>query len=74
MDAEIRVTGSSCYGFSGMRKDFEWSMDLIASRKVQASKLITHRFPLAEIENAFKTAADKKTRSIKVQVYNDTTP
>jgi len=25
--SEIRLTGSSCYGYSGMRNDFKWSMD-----------------------------------------------
>jgi 2-desacetyl-2-hydroxyethyl bacteriochlorophyllide A dehydrogenase len=72
--SEIRVTGSSCYGYSGMRKDFEWSMDLISSGKIPVSKLITHRFPLDDVQRAFETAADKKTGSIKVQVYNDTAP
>jgi 2-desacetyl-2-hydroxyethyl bacteriochlorophyllide A dehydrogenase len=67
---EIRVTGSSCYGYSGMRRDFRWSMDLISSGKIQASKLITHRFPLDQIQKAFEIAADKKTGSIKVQMYN----
>jgi L-iditol 2-dehydrogenase len=67
---EIRVTGSSCYGYSGMRRDFQWSMDLISSGKVPASKLITHRFPLDQIQKAFEIAADKKTGSIKVQIHN----
>jgi len=65
---EIRVTGCSCYGYSGMRKDFEWSMDLISSGRVPASKLITHRFPLDDVQKAFEVAADKKTGSIKVQI------
>jgi threonine dehydrogenase-like Zn-dependent dehydrogenase len=69
---EIRVTGSSCYGYSGMRRDFEWCMDLISSGKIPASKLITHRLPLSDIQSAFEIAADKKTGSIKVQIYNDT--
>jgi len=68
---EIRVTGSSCYGYSGMRKDFEWSMDLISSGKIRASRLITHRFPLSDIQKAFEVAANKKTGSIKVMVTSD---
>lgn len=68
---EIRVTGSSCYGYSGMRKDFEWSMDLISSGEIPVNKLITHRFPLDDIQKAFEIAADKKTGSIKVMVYSD---
>ena len=67
---EIRVTGSSCYGYSGMKKDFEWSADLISSGKIPVRKLITHRFPLDEVKKAFEIAADKGTGSIKVQVHS----
>ena len=67
---ELRVTGSSCYGYSGIRTDFAWSADLISSGRIPASKLITHRFPLDEAEKAFEIAADKKTGSIKVQIHN----
>ena len=69
--SEIQVTGSSCYGYSGMRKDFEWSKELILSGKVPASKIITHRFPLSDVTEAFKVSADKNSGSIKVQVHND---
>lgn len=65
---ETCVTGSACYGYSGMKRDFEWSIELISSGRVQAGRLITHRFPLAEIGTAFETAADKGTGSVKVQV------
>jgi len=65
---ELHVTGSAAYGYSGMKTDFEWAIELISSGKVQASKLITHRFPLSEIGEAFRTAADKQTGSVKVQV------
>ncbi len=69
--SEIQVTGSSCYGYSGMKKDFEWSKELILSSKVPASKIITHRFPLSDVKEAFRVAADKNSGSIKVQVHND---
>lgn len=68
---EIRVTGSSCYGYSGVRKDFEWSMALISSGKIPAGKLVTHRFPLEDIGAAFETASDKKTGSIKVMIHSN---
>ena len=65
---EINVTGSNCYGYSGMKTDFAWAIELISSGRVPAGKLITHRFPLADIGTAFETAADKTTGSVKVQV------
>jgi len=69
--SEIRVTGSSCYGYSGMKRDFEWSMNLIILNKVPVTKLVTHKFPLSNIKEAFEVAGDKKSGSIKVHVYND---
>ena len=65
---EATIIGSNCYGYSGIRTDFEASTDLIASKKVPAMKLVTHRFPLSEIDEAFRVAADKNSGSIKVLV------
>jgi threonine dehydrogenase-like Zn-dependent dehydrogenase len=65
---EIQMTGSSCYAVTEGRRDFEWAMDLIAEGKVNVCTLITHTFPLARVAEAFRTAADKKTGSIKVMV------
>lgn len=66
--SEATVTGSNCYGYSGMATDFDAAIDLIASGRVDATKLVTHRFPLIEIDEAFKIAADKKSGAIKVHV------
>ncbi len=66
--SEATVTGSSCYGYSGMETDFEAAIELIDSGKVDAKKLVTHRFPLMDIAEAFKIAADKQSGSIKVHV------
>jgi len=70
VNKEIRVFGSSCYAYNGLKRDFEWSMDLIASGRVPAGRIVTHRFPLADIHQAFEVAADKSTKSIKVQIYS----
>jgi len=66
VDHELKVIGSFCYGYSGTRRDFESSIELIASGKVAVASLVTHRFPLTEIERAFTTALDKRSQSIKV--------
>ncbi len=68
VDNEIRIFGSLCCSHTGMKRDFEWSMELISSKRVPVRKLVTHRFPLEEIASAFKVAEDKETRSIKVQI------
>jgi L-iditol 2-dehydrogenase len=65
---ELQVVGSMCYGYSGMQKDFSAVIELVARKKVNALPLITHRFPLTEISQAFRTAVDKVTGSIKVLI------
>lgn len=66
--SEVNITGSNCYGFSGMRTDFDVAIDLITSGRVQATKLVTHRYPFADIAEAFHTAADKKSGCVKVHL------
>ena len=38
-------------------------------RQFPFERIITHRYPLAEAAQAFATAADKSTGSLKVQLY-----
>lgn len=66
--AEPVVTGSNCYGYSGMATDFQAAIDLIAARKIDPTQIVTHRFPFVEIAKAFAVAADKGSGSVKVHV------
>ncbi|NOZ20642.1 MAG: alcohol dehydrogenase catalytic domain-containing protein [Planctomycetes bacterium] len=66
--SELAVTGSCCYGYTGMQKDFDACMELIHSGRFDFDRLITHRFPLEEIAEAFRIAADKTSGSIKVMI------
>jgi len=66
--SEAIVTGSNCYGYSGMHTDFQAAIDLIATHKVAATKLVTHRFPLDQIAEAFAVSADKHSGAVKVHV------
>ena len=50
------------------RPDFEWAIELIAADRVDAGSLVTHELPLAEVAEAFRTAADKGSGAIKVVV------
>jgi 2-desacetyl-2-hydroxyethyl bacteriochlorophyllide A dehydrogenase len=65
---ELQVTGSSCYSYSGLKKDFDAVIALVAAKKVDATPIVTHRFPLEKVGEAFKTAADKTSGSIKVMI------
>jgi len=61
-----QLVGSQCYSYSGLTTDFAAVIDLIASKTVDGTPIITHRFPLDEVTAAFKVAADKRSGSIKV--------
>ncbi|HOJ23202.1 MAG TPA: alcohol dehydrogenase, partial [Armatimonadota bacterium] len=64
----LRLVGSNCYGLIDGRSDFALAIDLLASGKVDPAPLVTHRVPLASIQEAFETALDKSTGAIKVWV------
>jgi len=58
-------------GFYHWENDPEFKIvtDLLIAGKLHATEMITHRFPLEKINEAFETAADKKrTNSIKVVI------
>ena len=66
---ELTLVGSNCYGRSGARSDFAIAVQLLADQFDTFRALVTHRFPLEEINRAFETAADKSTGSIKVAIH-----
>src|SRR3990170_3320603 len=66
---EVRTAGAITYCRSGRLTDFETALRMIEADPERARGIITHRFPLAEADQAFRTAADKSSASIKVQVY-----
>lgn len=67
---EVIIRGSYCYGHDGVRPDFPAALDLIGGEAAGLAGLITHRYPLTEIDRAFAAASDKASRAIKVQVEN----
>jgi threonine dehydrogenase-like Zn-dependent dehydrogenase len=65
---EVMLVGGNTYGRPGSRSDFEVALDIAAGRSEDLRRLITHRVALADIGQAFATAADKSQGSIKVAV------
>ena len=65
---EVTVVGGITYCRPGLRSDFDVAIGILQSDPERARMVITHRFPLDELTQAFATAADKGTKSIKVQV------
>jgi L-iditol 2-dehydrogenase len=63
---EVRLVGSNCYGRAGATSDFAVAVGLLRAHLPDLQALVTHRFPLERINEAFATAADKSTGSIKV--------
>ena len=65
---EVTVVGGITYCRPGLHSDFDVALGILQSDPERARAVITHRFPLDEATQAFATAADKGTKSLKVQV------
>lgn len=68
MTKEMRLVGAMTYGRAGTRSDFDLALDIAARRADALKRLVTHRFPLDRAGEAFETALDKTTGSIKVSI------
>ena len=65
---EVRLVGTVCYGRSGPRSEFGMATDLLDELLEPLQPLVTHTFPLEEAGEAFRTADDKASGSIKVRL------
>jgi threonine dehydrogenase-like Zn-dependent dehydrogenase len=65
-EADVRF--AVCYGELDGRHDYDVTLELIASGKAPVGRLLTHRFPLEEAPQAFRTADDKGSGAVKVQL------
>jgi len=66
---EITLRWSNGYSTWNGAREFRLALDLLASGQVDSAGLITHRFPLCEIAEAFATAEDKsRSNATKVTI------
>jgi threonine dehydrogenase-like Zn-dependent dehydrogenase len=65
---EITLIGSNTYGTGRRGPEFRAAVELLPRYASELAPLLTHRFPLARVAEAFATAADKKSRAIKVTI------
>jgi threonine dehydrogenase-like Zn-dependent dehydrogenase len=65
---ELHLVGSNCYATAGTRSDFDVAVSLLAGHLDRVRTIVTHRFALDEVNEAFRTAADKGSGSIKVSI------
>ena len=63
---ELTVVNSYTYAASSSGRDFDIAAALLSRNPGIASALITHRFPMAEVKQAFMAASDRKAGAIKV--------
>jgi threonine dehydrogenase-like Zn-dependent dehydrogenase len=68
LNREVWVTFPICYGVVGGRHDYDVAIELIANGAADVDRLVTSRFPLSAAPEAFRTAADKSTGSVKVHL------
>ena len=65
---EQAIMFSACYGIIDGRHDYEVAIDLMDSGKVDLGPMVTHHYPLTDIQKGFDTAYNKKTGSLKVHI------
>jgi threonine dehydrogenase-like Zn-dependent dehydrogenase len=65
---ELTLVGSNCYGRERTLGDFALATRLVDRHRALLAPLVTHRFTLDEIAQAYATAADKKSGAVKVQI------
>ena len=66
---ELTIVWSFCYGRRGGKTEFQVAIDMLAVGKLDPSPLVTHRFQLGEISQAFAVASGRDEHgSVKVLV------
>lgn len=65
---DIRMAGGITYCRPGAHSDFDNAINILRVHGERARKAISHKFSLEDGAKAFATAADKSTKSLKVQV------
>jgi 2-desacetyl-2-hydroxyethyl bacteriochlorophyllide A dehydrogenase len=65
---EVRLVGSNCYGRGGRQSDYDLAIEIMRRNAELLRPLITHRYPLERVADAYATAGDKSSGAIKVQI------
>ena len=63
---EVDLVPAYVYGRTGPSRDFDVAVAILAGRPAIAETLITHRFPLDAVAEAFAVARDRAAGAIKV--------
>ena len=69
---EIEMIGSMTYNAKDGHVDYEIALEVVGGYSTEMKSLVSHRFDLTRANEAFHTAADKSTQSLKVH-FNPST-
>ena len=66
---EITMVGAVTYGkLGGRAPDYQQALEVLTGCSEEARSLVTHHYALSEVNQAFDTALDKTSKSIKVHI------
>jgi len=68
---QLKVFGTWNSSYTRKQNDWQIALDAMASGRINAAKLITHRFKLAECGKAFALLRDKSRFSCRVMFINE---
>ena len=68
---EQTIQGSICYGIINGQHDFETAVEILSRPDCNLNQIVTHKYSLEDIDTGFKTAYDKSSGSIKVQIQQN---
>jgi 2-desacetyl-2-hydroxyethyl bacteriochlorophyllide A dehydrogenase len=65
---EASISASHAFGNWGFVPELELATELVAAGRFPVDEIVTHRYPLEAINEAFRTKLDRPTETAKVQI------
>jgi 2-desacetyl-2-hydroxyethyl bacteriochlorophyllide A dehydrogenase len=65
---ELTITASHAFGLWNLTPEFELAVEMLARGEFPAADLVTHRFALEDINQAFHTKLERSAEALKVQI------
>jgi len=65
---EATITGSHAFGMWNLVRELDLAVEMLARGEFPAKRLITHRFPLEQINEAFHQKLEDSANTLKVQL------